>query len=297
MRKIRDIFDSILILTLFSTHRNFFKRKINLVFHRVFLQWILIIFFTMLPLSAFSVAGLLLSLDQNPEFSCAVIYTNTEGELKDLCSGEFVSKNWFLTSGNCEDVAGVYTTNIFCTHPNLTKYNVVTKIIHPNYTDSGNPYDQALLQIEGNIPFHPVSLPKNADEINTLLEKKCAIFGYGLNDNRKPGVLSGIPAQFNNGFFGENMVGLGPLTYPTPGDGGAGLLCWEEQQKKWIRVGTISQTSKVGIANAALLSPSLSWILETISKAPDEVPATNSKDNSLSNFLILEILKSFGLEQ
>ena len=226
---------------------------------------------------AFSVVGPLLSSDSNPEFSCAVGYMDKDENLMGLCSGEAVSKNWFLTAGHCNDDPK-YLPVVYCPHATPTVYPVTKVIIHPYYSEHEQSYDQALLQIEGEFPFDPVSLPKSTEEVNSLLKKECAIFGYGLDSSGNVGTLLGIPAQFNGAFFREHLVGLGSEAYPRPGDSGAGLLCREQKQSKWIRVGTVSQ-AEIGLATAALLSPSLNWIAEII--ANESNPSTPQTKNVL----------------
>lgn len=217
----------------------------------------------------FSVVGPILNQNNNPKFSCAVfsyvLSNDNDINLTSLCSGEVISKRWFLTAGHC-----INTKDAFIICPNIQNklYPVIESIIHPHYDGGGTPYDQALLQVEQDFPFNPVHLPQSADEVTFLLKKECAIFGYGLNSEGKAGTLLGISTQFNGAFFGQDMVGLGSSTYPRQGDSGAGLLCREKTQNEWIRVGTVS-LAEIGLGNAALLSPSLSWISKTIQKKQD----------------------------
>ena len=228
---------------------------------RTFFQWIFIIGFMGIYTPVFSSVGPLF-MNNNPGFSCALVYLDEDDNIMGLCSGEIVGRNWFLTAGHCKDTT--YTSVVFCPHSSYREFYPVAQIItHPNYREDGTPYDQALVRVRYGLPYHPVSLPKNASEVNSLLEKECAVFGYGLDSSGELGTLVGISAEFNDAIFVENMVGLDSSAKPRVGGSGAGLLCREKGQNKWIRVGTISQT-EIGF-NAALFSSSLNWIVEIVS--------------------------------
>ena len=212
------------------------------------------------PPLAFAVTGRYLNESENPRFSCVAIFQNDEG-LRNICSGEFIGKKKFLTAGHCND-EGFDRILIGCEHNNSV-ISVTDVHRHPEYSRSGDPYDQMILTIKPDFPFAPVSLPQNQSEIERLIKKEdCAIFGYGLDNNNSFGKLRGVLAEFNYANFGPSMTSLGGgSNQPRQGDSGAGLLCREDSDSPWIRIGTISQAES-GLANAALLSHSLNWILE-----------------------------------
>ena len=219
---------------------------------------------------AFAVTGLYLDKSENPLFSCMVLFLNDEhigtGDIGGMCSGEFIGKKHFLTAGHCNDGNFDYAF-ITCSesdkqHQEEILYTVTDFQRHPEYSGGGTPYDQMILSTDRDFPFAPVNLPENQSQIQRLLQKEdCVIFGYGLANNNSFGKLFGISAEFNGALFGPDMVGLGGFSFPRPGDSGAGLLCREKPGSPWIRIGTVSQT-EIGLANVALLSPSLNWILE-----------------------------------
>ena len=220
----------------------------------------------------FAVSGLYLDKSENPLFSCQAVYLNEShigtGRIGNMCSGEFIGKNKFLTAGHCNEEKFDYIF-ISCSKYNeqvgeQVLYSVTDVQLHPEYRGEGNPYDQAILTVERDIPFAPVELPENQSEVEQLLRKEdCVVFGYGMAGDNTFGTLLGISVEFNGADFGPGVVGLGGVSYPRQGDSGAGLLCRKDPDSKWIRVGTVSQ-AEIGLANAALLSHSLDWISEQI---------------------------------
>ena len=218
----------------------------------------------------FAVSGLYLDKSENPLFSCQAIYLNEShigtGRIGNMCSGEFIGKNKFLTAGHCNEEKFDY---IFISCPKYDEfvehalYFVTDVQSHPEYSGGGNPYDQAILTVERDISFAPVELPENQREVEQLLRKEdCVVFGYGMaGANGTLGTLLGISVKFNGADFSPGVVGLRGFSYPRRGNSGSGLLCRKDPDSKWIRVGTVSQ-AEVGLANAALLSHSLDWISE-----------------------------------
>ena len=185
-----------------------------------------------------------------------------------MCSGEFIGKNKFLTAGHCNEEKFDYLV-ITCSKYNEQVgehvwYSVTDIQFHPEYRGGGNPYDQAILTVERDIPFAPVELPENQSEVEQLLRKEdCVVFGYGMAGDNTFGTLLGISIEFNGANSVPGVMWFGGFSYPRRGDSGAGLLCRKDPDSKWIRVGTVSQ-AEIGLANAALLSHSLDWISEQI---------------------------------
>ena len=259
-------------------------KKAQLIFLWIFGGWIAVF-----CSPVFAVSGLYLDKSENPLFSCVVLYLNdshigTDGidGIGGLCSGEFIGKNKFLTAGHCND-GGFDHAFINCAEYDeqlgeKVLYAVTDIQLHPKYSGAGSPYDLAVLTVERDIPFAPVELPKNEGEIQELLRKEdCVIFGYGMNDDNTFGKQLGVSIEFNGALFGPGLVGIGGFSYPRQGDSGAALLCRTHSDSPWIRIGAVSQ-AEIGLANAALLSHSLSWISEQIeTKRPGEA-AQNRAD-------------------
>ena len=206
---------------------------------------------------------------ENPSSSCMVLYFKGNEPWHNLCSGDIVGKDKFLTAGHCAVKAGE-TAVVRCPNQDQREWLVKGQLIHPLYPgiDESSPFDHALLQVESDfLNFEPVRLPQNDEEMYSLLEGECAIFGYGLDSFGNSGTLLGAPisADHNSSLGFEIFGAIGGPSYAEGGDSGGGLFCRDSNlDSKWVRIATLSQISDLNgqriTAAAPLSRPIVNWI-------------------------------------
>ena len=232
----------------------------------------LVVFFYLMffCLPAFAINALVYyESSNNPPSSCMVLYFEGDKRLPNLCSGDIIGKDKLLTAGHCAVKAGE-TAVVRCPNLDQREWLVKGQLIHPLYPgiEKSSPFDHALLQVESDfLNFKPAPLPQNDEEMYSLLEGECAIFGYGLDFFGNSGTLLSAPilAGSNSSLSFEMFVTIGGPSYVEEGDSGGGLFCRDSNpDSKWIRIATLSQISDLDgkrIMIAAPLSrPIINWI-------------------------------------
>ena len=172
---------------------------------------------------------------------------------------------------NCSFVLGESST-FRCSESVQTDFPVKGQLIHPYYTDKEdiNPFEHALLQIDSDfVDFEPALLPKNDDEMYSLMEEgACVAFGYGRSFDGHGLYFRGGPVLvIPDRSLGFEMVQITRRSHfkVQGGDSGGGVFCRNnnyENPDQWIRIATISHGgSDIGVA-APLSLPIVNWIKE-----------------------------------
>ena len=223
---------------------------------------------------AFATVGTYLPQDQNPPFSCAILYLNNEQEKRvvGLCTGDVISGDQIATAGHCEQGLSNNPTYVRC--PGGILRQVSHRETHPRYAGSGSQFDQSVLTVSEQFGIEPVKFPR-PDQMDSLLRlNNCTISGYGLNNENRAGRVNTVRVNLdaNGPSFGPGMIGLAGNSLPRQGDSGGGLICRDASGAPY-RVATVSQ-AEAGIANVARVDGVLDWLQAQTAGHPGAEPET-----------------------
>ena len=217
-----------------------------------------------ISLKTLAIVGEYMPESELPEQSCKILYFNDDKtKVKSLCSGTIVSEKKIMTAAHCEEGKSKSPTMISCRGGEVQRI-VTNRNSHPAYKSAGQGNDISILEVGEPFNIPPMKVAKSDEEIDELLKdaRKCAIFGYGLDNNNNPGKLRGTKAQFLGAKVGKNMIALGTNRYALPGDSGGGLNC-KNSDGDYVRVATISRATP-GITMAESLKAHLDWVWDNL---------------------------------
>lgn len=108
-----------------------------------------------------------------------------------LCSATLIASNFVLSARHCFDNDSKEDITVSCTVKHTTYKSKASKL-----SISYDVYDAAVLKLKTKMPIRPMPMVesrKNLKSDRTFFNRKCAVFGYGINNNgtkaKKYGVI------------------------------------------------------------------------------------------------------------
>jgi secreted trypsin-like serine protease len=160
------------------------------------------------------------------------------------CSGFYIGNGWILSAGHCvynttKITASIGLSVVLLDHF-IDMYNVIRKIIHPDFDIYTSEHDIALLQLDK----HPIITTLPFTNNNEKYGDRCNITGYGVTNEftddglgvlREGEVIIKNPDDYNevSGWdkntiiiaSGNKMDSYGYTTDTCSGDSGSPLIC------------------------------------------------------------------------
>ena len=174
-------------------------------------------------------------------------YNPASGQWEAVCSGVLVDKRRILTAAHCiKSLEGDkdMSAYVICA-PGAFAWGQDAKgrLKHPDYAADPPSHDIAMLEVPDafNVPSLP--LAQSAAEIDELLKtpERCALFGAGLDNWNRTGVLHGARLRLINSRplrekYGPYFIASNP-NHAATGDSGGPVLC-KDAAGGWRQIAT-----------------------------------------------------------